>query len=68
MKLGYVGLNQYGDRYTMEKYPRKELMEQLGATHAENMYVDLKSGGHRQDGYVIKGEWIRVLEVHSWKI
>lgn len=66
MKIGYIGISQYGDRYTIQKYPRKELLAQLGATHAEKMYVNTKSGKTRHIGYAINGQWIRVYEVHEW--
>lgn len=66
MKIGYIGISQYGDRYTIQKYPRKELLAQLGATHAEKMYVDTKSGKTKHTGYVINGHWIEVYEVHEW--
>ena len=67
MKLGYLGIDQYGDKYTIKEHPRKELLEKLCTTHADKMYVDLKGGGSRHTGYVIAGRWISVYEVHSWK-
>jgi len=67
MILGYLGIDQYGQHYTIKKHPRKELLEQLGSTHASKMYVDLKSGGSREKGYVISGLWIDVYQVHLWK-
>ena len=27
MKLGYMGIDQYGTTYKLNKYPRKELLE-----------------------------------------
>jgi len=66
MKLGYLGIDQYGNNYHLDKYPRKELMEYLGYKSAQKMYTDLKDGGSRHSGYVIGPHWIRVLEVHSW--
>ena len=44
MKVGYLGVNQLGQKYTMYKHPRKELLETLGATKVEKMYVDKKDG------------------------
>lgn len=67
MKVGYLGVNQYGQKYTMYKHPRKELLEILGATKAEKMYVDKKDGSSVHVGYVIGDEWITVYEVHQWK-
>lgn len=65
--LGYLGIDQCGNSYRIEKSPRKELMEQLGATGAKKMYVDLKGGRHRHVGYVIGELWIRVYRVCPWK-
>lgn len=67
MKVGYLGVNQLGQKYTMYKHPRKELLETLGATKAEKMYVDKKDGSSVHVGYVIGDEWITVYEVHAWK-
>lgn len=66
MKLGYLGIDQYGDRYKMDKHPRKELMDYLGASNARKMYVDTKDGAAKHVGYVIRGHWINVYEVHEW--
>ena len=65
--VGYVGFDQYGQHYKITKYPRKELLEELGRKHASNMYIDLKDGGHRHIGYVIAGHWIEVYRVYQWK-
>ena len=65
--LGYIGFDQYGQHYRIDKYPRKELLEQLGRKHANKMYVDLKDGGTRHIGYVIAGNWISVYRIGLWK-
>ncbi len=65
-KLGYLGIDQYGTKYTIKKYPRKELMDMMGVKYANKMYVDLKSGGTAHQGYVIGDLWIDVYEVHKW--
>ena len=66
MKLGYLGIDQYGKRYKMDKYPRKELLEQTGYSNASKMYMERKDGSSYHDGYVIGPHWITVHEVHSW--
>jgi hypothetical protein len=66
-KLGYLGIDQYGTHYVLKEHPRKELMEQIGCKHVDKMFVDLKSGGSREKGYVIAGHWIDIYEVHPWK-
>ena len=68
MKIGYLGIDQYGDRYKMDKYPRKELLIQLGRKRASKMYRDFKDGKSKQVGYIIAGRWIDVYEVHDWKV
>tara|TARA_Y100000310_G_C20194014_1_gene583789 strand:- start:291 stop:515 length:225 start_codon:yes stop_codon:yes gene_type:complete len=66
-KLGYLGIDQYGKNYKINKYPRKELLEQLGGTHADKIYVDTKDGITRHQGYVIGGLWIGIYEIYEWK-
>ena len=67
MKLGYIAIDQYGTHYKIEKNPRKELLEQLYATHAGKMYVDTKDGKTKHIGYIINGLWLNVYAVHEWK-
>ena len=59
----YMATDQYGNTFHGLKHPRKDLMEKIGSKHVEKMYVDLKSGGSRQKGYVIGGHWLSVYEV-----
>ena len=66
-ELGYLGIDQYGHNYHMERHPRKELLKQLGKEHADNMYVDTKGGKVRHVGYIIGGMWISVYRVGEWK-
>lgn len=65
--LGYIGIDQYGDHYHIKQHPRKELLEQLGTSHASKMYCDLNNGGTKEKGYVIAGRWIDVYQLHAWK-
>ena len=66
MKLGYMGIDQYGHHYHIDKHPRKELCEQVGVKHADKMYVDnTKTGKARHCGYIVAGYWIDIYEVHS---
>ena len=66
MKLGYLGIDQYGQRFKIDKHPRKELLDYLGYKSAQKMFVDTKSGASKHVGYVIGGHWITVYEVHEW--
>lgn len=65
--LGYLGIDQYGRSYHLKKHPRKELLEKLGATHADKMYVDNKDGKSKCTGYIINGLWIDVYAICVWK-
>ena len=57
----YMGHDQYGNHYSIKKYPRKELLEQLGRKHADMMYMDnMKDGKSYHVGYIIAGRWITV--------
>lgn len=67
MQLGFLAIDQYGQHYKIEKHPRKELLEQLGASNASKMYVDTKDGKQKHVGYVVAGLWLNVYTVHEWK-
>jgi len=66
-QLGFLGIDQHGQYYTIDKYPRKELLEQLYSKHADKMYCDTKDGKIKHVGYIIKGYWINVYKVYQWK-
>lgn len=66
-QLGYLGIDQYGQTYKIEKSPRKELLEQLGASHADKMYCDTTDGKTKHKGYIISDLWISVYSVNEWK-
>ena len=67
MKLGYIGIDQYGQYYPLKTaHPRKELMERIGTSHADKMYVDTKDGATKHIGYIMGRFWIAVYEIHEW--
>lgn len=67
MKLGLMGIDQYGTKYTLKTdCPRKELIEKLGIKHVDKMYIDTKGGDTKHIGYIIGGLWITLYEVHEW--
>lgn len=66
MKLGYIAINQYGDKVEITKNPRKELMEWAGTTKIEKMYVDTKDGLTKHVGYIVQNMWFTVYEIHEW--
>jgi len=65
--IGYMGIDQHGTHYDNLdlKSPRQDLMNRLGARTAKPMFVDLKSGGSRQVGWVIGKLWVSVYAVSS---
>lgn len=65
--LGYLGIDQHGQHYTIKQHPRKELLAQLDRKHAAKMFCDTKSGQTKHKGYVIAGLWIDVFTVSEWK-
>ena len=67
MKLGYIGIDQQGNHYKIDKHPRKELVEQTGYKHVQKMYVDTKSGEVKHVGYVVGPLWVSVYQVHEFK-
>ncbi|MBV9667307.1 MAG: hypothetical protein JO327_04175 [Nitrososphaeraceae archaeon] len=63
-----MGIDQYGQTYhNLGKFPRKELLQRLGSTHAERMYVDKKNGTTVHCGYVIARLWISLYEVQPFE-
>ncbi len=62
----YMGHDQYGNHYSMENHPRKELCEQLNSQHASKMYVDREDGSYHV-GYIIRGCWITVFGLEGVK-
>ena len=45
------------------KHPRKELLEALGATHADKIYIDKKDGTTVHVGYVVLQNWYTLYHV-----
>ena len=66
-QLGFIGIDQYGQRYEINKFPRKELLQQLYRKHANKMYCDTKDGKVKHIGYIIAGLWISIFRVYEWK-
>ncbi len=70
MKIGYMAVGNRGNTIHLtdsEKHPRGQLLEKLGATHADKMYVDTEDGFSKHIGYIVWGEWFTVYEVHGWE-
>ena len=49
------------------KFPRKELLNRLGASKASKMYVDDKEGNTKHIGYVVNGRWFTFYNISSWE-
>lgn len=60
----YMAVDQHGQTYHGLEHPRKDLLERLGTTHADKMFVDnTGTGKARHCGYVIARLWLSVFEV-----
>ena len=66
-QLGYLGIDQYGTHYKLEKHPRKELVEKTGYKHVSKMHCDTKEGDSKEVGYIVGPLWINVYRVMNWK-
>lgn len=70
MKLGYLAVEERSGRnlfLTRNGSPRHQLLEKLNCKHAAKMYADDKSGNPKHIGYIVRGEWFRIYEVHNWQ-
>jgi hypothetical protein len=58
-----VAIDQFGRKIWLDgKAPRKELLEKLGARHAEKVYRDSPDGGAKHVGYVVYDRWFELFE------
>jgi len=65
-RIRYIAISDSGNRVMLTTdTPRKELMEYLGAKHAEKIYVDTKEGEVAHIGYIIGGEWYTLYAVEG---
>ena len=62
--MGYIGVDQYGKNYYLNKHPRKELIQQIGSSHVDKMYVDARDEVFHI-GYIIAGLWITVYGIEG---
>lgn len=61
----FMAVDQYGQYYhDLGPHPRKTLLERIGRSHAEKMYVDRDSVPYHV-GYIIAGLWLRIYEVRD---
>ena len=58
-----IAIDQYGQTYRLAKYPRKELLELLGAAGAQKIYRDTVGGEATHVGYLIQGLWLGVFRL-----
>ena len=65
MKLGYMACGNYGTVFHGLKHPRKDLLEKMGASSCQKMFVDSNEGA-KHIGYIVRGEWFTVYEIHEW--
>ena len=63
--MNYIGLDQHGNVYPIQRHPRAELMEQVGRKNARKMYCDRNNGKSYFIGYCVGQYWIRVYGVEG---
>ena len=63
--MNFIGQDQYGFYYHIDKHPRKELKEMLPG-RIRKMYMDTKKGV-KHIGYVVGNLWVEVYEVKAWR-
>ena len=68
MPLGFLAVGHFGTtvKLTEPKYPRKQLLDKLGASSAVKMYCDTRKGEQKHIGYIIGDEWFTLYEIHEW--
>ncbi len=59
LEFPFLGIDQSGNHYRIARFPRKELMEQMGYKSAAKMYRDVNNQVIHT-GYVIGPYWITV--------
>ena len=70
MKLGYIAIDQYGNKILLadaDKHPRGQLLDTLAATNCQKMYADKLDGSTKHTGYIVAGCCFKVLELHAWE-
>lgn len=70
MQLGYIAIEERtGETVKLAglESPRKQLLTKLGAKSAKRMFVDTKDGTAKHIGYIVRGQWFRLFEIHNWE-
>ena len=63
-----IAIDQYGTHYdNLGEFPRKELLNRLGSTHADKMYQDKNDGSTVCVGYIIAGLWLTIYNLTAWE-
>ena len=66
--IGYIGIDQYGSHYHIDKSPLKELKEKYCLPgKVSKMYCDNTDGETKEKGYVIGNLWIGLYRLIEWK-
>ena len=63
MNKMYMAVGHYGTTFHGLKHPRKDLLERMGASRCEKMYMDDNEGKSFHVGYIVAGEWFSIYEV-----
>ena len=62
-----MGLDQYGNTFhDLGKHPRKALIDKLGGSSTQKMYIDTVDGESKHIGYIVNTHWITLYQVSEW--
>ena len=65
--LGYMAVDQYGAVEHLgdtARPPRAQLLDKLGAKHADKVYVDPDA---KHIGYIVNKRWFTIYNVCAWE-
>lgn len=67
-----IAIDQHGYTYQIKgDHPRKELLERVGGSSAQKMYVDIlvenKEPQSVHCGYIINGLWLTLYKLSPWQ-
>ena len=67
MSKTYMAVDQYGNTIHGLHNPRSDLLDRLGCSTCEKMYVDKKDGSSAHIGYIVGDSWYTIYEVIPWE-
>ncbi len=64
----FLAIDQFGEKYLLKtKYPRKELEKIFCTKNIKKIYIDDKKGNSFHTRYFLKGLWLNLYKLQSFK-